>query len=46
MKGKFIMSLVEQIEEMKERLVANTFPIMWGMTVEEWVEKQLEEMED
>lgn len=40
------MSLVEQIESIKNKWSDLSFKTMWGMTREEWIKKQLKETKE
>ena len=40
------MSLVEQMETIKNKWSDLSFEIMWGMTREEWIKKQLKEVKE
>ena len=40
------MSLVEQIENIKNKWSDLSFKTMWGMTREEWIKKQLKEVKE
>lgn len=36
------MSLVEQVEKIKTELIKRTFPIIWGKSIEEWINEMME----
>ncbi len=40
------MSLVKQIENIKNKWSDLSFKIMWGMTREEWIKEQLKKIEE
>ena len=40
------MILVEQMETIKNKWSDLSFEIMWGMTREEWIKKQLKEVKE